>query len=65
MNRRAFVSVNRMTVGHTSLRAFLNRFNIASMAQCECGDELVTEEHIFWDCKRYEDQWGNNDGHSV
>jgi hypothetical protein len=26
------------------------------MAECECGDELQMEEHIFWDCKLYEDQ---------
>jgi nitrogen fixation-related uncharacterized protein len=26
------------------------------MAECECGDGLQTEEHIFWDCKQYEDQ---------
>jgi hypothetical protein len=24
--------------------------------QCEYGDELQTEERIFWDCKLYEDQ---------
>jgi hypothetical protein len=33
-----------------------NRFNIVSTAECECGDGLQTEEHIFWDCKLYEDQ---------
>jgi hypothetical protein len=27
-----------------------------STAECECGDGLQTEEHIFWDCKLYEDQ---------
>jgi hypothetical protein len=27
-----------------------------SMAECECGDGLQTEEHIVWDCKRYEEQ---------
>jgi hypothetical protein len=26
------------------------------MAECECGDGLQTEEHIFWDDKLYEDQ---------
>jgi hypothetical protein len=26
------------------------------MAECECGYELQTEEHIFWDYKRYEEQ---------
>jgi hypothetical protein len=26
------------------------------MAECECGDGPQTEEHIFWDCKLYEDQ---------
>jgi hypothetical protein len=40
MNRRAFVSINRMRVGHTSLKASLNRFNIVSTAECECGDGL-------------------------
>jgi hypothetical protein len=25
-------------------------------AECECGDGLQTEEHFFWDCKRYEEQ---------
>jgi hypothetical protein len=56
MNRRAFVSINRMRAGHTSLKGSLNRFNIVSTADCECGDGLQTEEHIFWDCKLYEDQ---------
>jgi hypothetical protein len=28
----------------------------ADVAECECGDGLQTEEHIFWDCKLYEDQ---------
>jgi hypothetical protein len=27
-----------------------------STAECECGDGLKTEEHILWDCKRYEEQ---------
>jgi hypothetical protein len=56
MNRRAFVSVNSMRADHTSLKASLNRFNIVSMAECECGDGLQTEDHIFWDCKPYEEQ---------
>jgi hypothetical protein len=56
MNRCAFVSVNRMRAGHTSLKASLNRFNIVSTAECECGDGLQPEEHIFWECKRYEEQ---------
>jgi hypothetical protein len=47
MNRRAFVSINRMRAGHNSLKASLNRFNIVSTAECECGEE----EHIFRDCK--------------
>jgi hypothetical protein len=56
MNRRAFVSINRVRAGHTSLKASLNRVNIVSTAECECGDGLQTEEHIFWNCKLYEDQ---------
>jgi hypothetical protein len=27
-----------------------------STAECGCGDRLQMEEHIFWDCKLYEDQ---------
>jgi hypothetical protein len=45
-----------MRAGHASLKASLNRINIVSMAECECGDGLQTEDHIFWDCKLYEDQ---------
>jgi hypothetical protein len=56
MNCRVFVSINHMRAGHTSLKASLNRFNVESTAECECGDGLQTEEHIFWDCKLYEDQ---------
>jgi hypothetical protein len=56
MNRPAFVSINRMTAGRSSLKASLSRFNIVSTAECECGDGLLTKEHIFWDCKLYEDQ---------
>jgi hypothetical protein len=56
MNRRAFLSLNRMTAGHTSLRESLHRFNIVTTAECECGDGLQTEEHILWDCKLYADQ---------
>jgi hypothetical protein len=46
----------RMRAGHTSLKANLNRFNSLSMAECECGDGLQTEDHIFWGCKLYEEQ---------
>jgi hypothetical protein len=31
-------------------------FNIASTAECECGVRVQTEEYIFWNCKRYEEQ---------
>jgi hypothetical protein len=56
MNCPAFASINRMRAGHLSLKASLSIFNIVSAAECECGDGLQTEEHIFWDCKLYEDQ---------
>jgi hypothetical protein len=56
MNRHAFVLINRMRAGHTSLKAGLSRFNFVSTAECQFGDGLQTEEHNFWDCKRYEDQ---------
>jgi hypothetical protein len=35
VTRRAFVSINRMTAGHSSLKASLSRFNIVSTAECE------------------------------
>jgi hypothetical protein len=57
MNHRASVSIIRMRAGHTSLKASLKRSNIVSTAECECGDGLQTEEHIFWECKQYEKQW--------
>jgi hypothetical protein len=44
-----------MRAGHSSLKASLNRFNFVPTAECELGDGLQTEEHIFWDCKLYED----------
>jgi hypothetical protein len=40
MNRPAFVSINHMRASRTSLKASLIRFNIVSMAECECGDGL-------------------------
>jgi hypothetical protein len=55
MNCRAFMSINCMRAGHSSLKACLNRFNIVSTADCECGDGLQTEDHIFWDSKLYEE----------
>jgi hypothetical protein len=45
-----------MRGGHTILKASLNRYNIVSTVECECGDGLQLEEHIFWDCKLYEEQ---------
>jgi hypothetical protein len=56
VNRRAFVSISRIRAVHTSLKASLSRLNIVSTVECECGDGLQTKEHIFWDCKMYEDQ---------
>jgi hypothetical protein len=45
-----------MRAGHTSLKVSLNRFNVVVTAECECGDGLQPEKHIFWDCKLYEDK---------
>jgi hypothetical protein len=45
-----------MTAGHTSLKASLKRFNIVFTAECEYGDGLQSEEHIFWDCEQYDEQ---------
>jgi hypothetical protein len=45
-----------MRADHSSLKASLNRFNTVSTAGCECSDGLQTEEHIFWECKLYENQ---------
>jgi hypothetical protein len=33
------------------------RLGLVSTAECEYGYGLQTEEHIFWDCKLYEEQW--------
>jgi hypothetical protein len=56
MNRRAFVPINCMRAGHCSLKASLSSFNIVPTAECECGDGLQTEEHIFCDCKLHKNQ---------
>jgi hypothetical protein len=45
-----------MRAGHFSPKAILRRFNIVPTAECECGDGLQIEEHIFSNCKLYEDQ---------
>jgi hypothetical protein len=45
-----------MRAGHSGLKARLSRFNIVSTVECECGDRLQMEKHIFWDCKLYGDQ---------
>jgi hypothetical protein len=42
MNLRAFVSINRMTAGPSSLKATLSRVSIVPAAECECGDGLQT-----------------------
>jgi hypothetical protein len=47
MIHHALMSIDRMRAGHTGLKASLKRFNIVSMAECECGDGLQMEEHIF------------------
>jgi hypothetical protein len=65
MKRLAFVSTKRMRAGHTSLKAKLNRFNIMSTAECECGDGLQTEEHYFLGLQTVRGPKGNNDWHSV
>jgi hypothetical protein len=54
------VSINRIRTGHSSLKVNLSRFNIVSTAECECGDGLQMEEHIFWHCKRYQDIFSEN-----
>jgi hypothetical protein len=56
MHIRAFLSTNRARAGHSSLKASLSRFTIVFTAECERGDGLQTEEHIFWVCALYEDQ---------
>jgi hypothetical protein len=53
MSHLAFVSINHMTSG---LKANLSRYNCVFTTECEYGDGLQTEEHIFWDCNLYEDQ---------
>jgi hypothetical protein len=45
-----------MRAGHSSLKASSSSFIIVSTEEWECGERLETEEHMFWDCKLYEDQ---------
>jgi hypothetical protein len=47
MNRHAFVGINRMRADHCSLKTSLSRFNFVPTAECESGEGLQREEHIF------------------
>jgi hypothetical protein len=42
-----------MTAGHSRFKA---SFHTVFTAEYECGDGLQMKEHIFWDCKLYEDK---------
>jgi hypothetical protein len=53
-----------MRAGHSSHKESLNRINIVSTAECECGDGLQMEEHIFWDWT-VRGAASNNEGYSV
>ncbi|PNF17411.1 hypothetical protein B7P43_G02974 [Cryptotermes secundus] len=44
------------TLPNERLRRNVVRSKLDLVAECECGDGLQTEEHIFWDCKQYKDQ---------
>lgn len=53
---RIFVSINRRS-GYSSLEtSLIGRFIVASTAERECSDGLLTEKHVFWECEVYEDQ---------
>jgi hypothetical protein len=56
MNHCAFVSINRMRAGHSSIKVSLSRFNTVSTVEWKRGDGLQTEEQMFWGCKLYAHQ---------
>jgi hypothetical protein len=64
MNHHAFMLINCMRAGHSSLKEGLSRFNVVSTAEFECCDRLQMAEHIIWDCKLRRPEF-NNDGHFV
>jgi hypothetical protein len=58
MDRDAFVSINRVGAGHPVLKQAEVDLTLYPRLS-ECGEGLQTEEHIFWNCKLYEDQRAN------
>jgi hypothetical protein len=56
MNRRVFMSINRVRTGHTSLKASLSRCIICSWLNANVMTSCKQRKLIFWDCKLYEEQ---------
>ncbi|PNF24159.1 hypothetical protein B7P43_G00584 [Cryptotermes secundus] len=47
MNSHAFMSINHMRAGYSCLTASLSRYDIVPRAECECGNGLQKEEHVY------------------
>lgn len=48
--------INRLRCGHTSLRANLFRFKIVDSPLCLTCGVAETSNHIFWECRKYDNQ---------
>ncbi|CAG5109310.1 Protein of unknown function [Cotesia congregata] len=53
--RKTIVSINRLRSGHTSLAHSLKRFEIVNSEQYPCGEATEEPNHVFWQCKLYEE----------
>ncbi|XP_026481355.1 uncharacterized protein LOC113388168 [Ctenocephalides felis] len=52
---RKFVStITRLRLGHTMCKIHLWRLGIIQDYICQCGDEPETIDHMFWECRMYE-----------
>ncbi|KAK7098746.1 hypothetical protein V1264_002982 [Littorina saxatilis] len=54
LNRRSQTTILRLRTGHCGLNKHLKRLGLRDTAQCECGSEEQTPEHILQTCPHLE-----------
>ena len=54
LDRKSQTTIFRLRTGHCGLRKHLKRLGLADTANCECGSEYQTPEHILQTCPHLE-----------
>ena len=66
LDRRSQTTIFRLRTGHCGLRKHLKRLGLADAANCECGSDEQTPEHILQTCPHHEearlDYWPEDTG---